>query len=166
MEKYRVKSKLYVTPKNSNYIFLIILNISLIVMSILSIVSMVLDGMTVKNCSMVIISVFVVIKSRKWLALEPYYKFSVAEVTLTDNIIIQYDNGKKVTIYLSTISSIEYSEQLSCLKFVTDYCVNDEGVRHIQEKYLFYVNKCENENLFNLIENFSGKKICFVDKDN
>jgi len=166
MNEFDTKSKLYIAPKKQSFLFLTVLNICIVIAAILSLLSILGDGIKIENLSSIIIGIFVVIRSRTWLKAEPYYEFSIAHITLNENIFISYDTGRHVVIFTESICSIEYSDQLECLRFVADYDieVNGETIHYTQEEFLFYIVEKDNTNFFRELAQHCGKQIIYVDR--
>lgn len=166
MMEFTTKSKLYIAPKKKNYFSIIVLNICIVIAAILSLVSIFGDGIKVGNISPIIIGLFVVIRSRSWLKSEPYYEFSMAHVTLNSDICISYDAGQEVVIFTDSVTSMEYSDKLDCLRFVADYNIITNGKKssHIDTEFLFYIVEQDNYELFSAIKQLTGKEIVFVDR--
>lgn len=167
MMNFTVKSKVYITPKKKNYFFLIVLNICIVIVAILSLLSIFGDGVKVGNVSPIIIGLFVVIRSRTWLKSEPYYEFSMARITLDKDVCISYDIGQEVTIYTDSITNIEYSDQLECLRFVADYTVtiNNKSITHNQDEFLFYIVAQDNQEFLMVLEQQTRIEVCYVDRN-
>lgn len=167
MMEFTTKSKLYIAPKKKNHFFLIILNICIIIVAILSLVSIFANGIKVGNISPIIIGLFVVIRSRTWIKTEPHYEFSMAHITINENMCVSYDIGQEVTVYLDSVSSIEYSDRLECLRFVADYFVttNNATKNYAQHEFLFYIVANNNQELFSILEQRTGLKVNYLDRD-
>lgn len=169
MREFSIKSKIYMTPKKKSFISIIILNVCMIVIAILSLLSIITGGVKFGNISAIIISFIIVVRAKKWCKTEPYYQFSVADVKLSnDSIIISYDIGKTVVLSVSSIKSIEYSDQLKCMRFIGNYIFKEanELLEQDESEYLLYVDETEYQEFFRLINEITNQEIIYVDRKN
>lgn len=169
MSEFSIKSKVYITPKKKFFIPVVILNMCIVIVAIISLLSIITSGIKIGNISAIIISLFIVIRTKKWNKIEPYYQFSVANVKLSnDSIIISYDIGQTIVLNVRSIKSIEYSDQLKCMRFIGDYIFKETNkiLEHYESEYLLYVDENEYPEFFHSINQITNQKIIYMDRKN
>ena len=167
MEKFQTQSKIYITPDKKNHIFSITVNISIVLVMLISIVSLISDGIKIHSISAIVISIFVSFKLKDLLKLKPYYEFSIVNIGIEDEkILLNYDVGREVLIDISSIKSIEYSDKLGCIRFVGDYVMSESKNRmsYNCQEYLLYVKYEDNIQLFPYLEQNTKLEIVYVDR--
>ena len=166
MLKNQVKSKVYITKK-SNGLIIVSLGICVIITSIISILSIINDGLKVGNISPIIISLAVGITVLNNSKAKGEYLFDIASISIDEKLEITYQESKFIISFLlSDINSLQYSDQLKCLRFYGNYTrsQNNNTEKFINNEYLFYVGDGDEQVLINELERTTGLIVQYIDR--
>ena len=156
MNKYEFKSKYYIRKRNVAYI---VLNISVVIVSILSLISIFTKGVHVSNISPIIISLVVSFLLKNKFNIGKYIN-CIANATINENSILIDYNAFSVEFFWNDIIEVQYSNKLQCAKIVGKYYRYKNTKKEFMDSpYYLYIN--EKEELLTIIENKS--KIIYID---
>lgn len=166
---YELKSKVYCAPSRGAHILYVLINISMIIVIICSVISMFLTGPKVGNISGCIVSIVVSILFKKNKLDKGHYEFCIMTISFSDLCIIvnyQATTNKQVVIHRNTIETLEYSDVLQCLRVLCDYqeIIESKTLEKNHSELLLYIPTDDNIELLKKIESHSGTVIRFVDR--
>lgn len=168
MNEFNIKSKVYVVPKKKTLFWNIFINICIIITVAFSLLSLITNGVKLSNVSTIIIAFIISTRIKVWLKTKPYYEFTTAKIMITnDSIIINYDFEQQIYLSVPSLISVEYSDQLECVRFVSDYiiCEGEQRTECKCAEYLLYVSSIEYPLLLETIEQTVDKKIVYIDRN-
>lgn len=162
-------SKVYLPYSKSRFIISIVLNLSVIIIAIDSILSILDRGVTASNISEVIIAIAVATAFKRSRPYKEHYEQCSLSIDLDSNrMIINYllSPIMKNTIVFDTIQSLEYSDQLNCLRLVCNYQTEKKKTveKKENEELLLYVEYEENTDFYATLQSLVNKEIVFVDR--
>lgn len=166
---YELKSKVYCAPSRGAHVLYILINISMIIVIICSVISMFFTGPKIGNISGCIISIVVSILFKKNKLDKGHYEFCLMTISFSDfSIIINYqaNTNKQVVINRNSIETLEYSDVLQCLRVLCTYqeIIKNKTLEKSHSELLLYIPADDNADLLKKIESHSGSVIRFVDR--
>ena len=169
MREFQVKSKVYCPPSKTEKVIYILVNISVVFMVIYSIGSILTKGFNLNNVSGCIIAIAVGGGFNAKHSNEGHYEFSVLSLSFIEDVLkIGYSTktDKKIEVDLTSIRSLEYSDQLECLRLVCDYKEWEKGQKEEKEKseLLLYIKYESNQDFYQTLQEITGKNLYFVDR--
>lgn len=173
-KNFKIKSKINVTPPKKVHYFVILLNIALILILVSGIFQIIMDGFKIGTLAYMGLAVAIVSGFKNRSENKEHYEFSVADTYFTpDSIVIRYGQIKQykgkdyvVEIPMDSIHTLEFSDQLCCLHLganVTRY-VEDSNKRENGTDHFLYLDQDCKEEVLQLIQQLSGKSICYMDR--
>ena len=175
MEKrFQFKSKLYVVPAKTNRVMVILMDISLVLILLSGIVKLLTDGFSVGVVGYMCIAYLIVSAFRSKPQNEAHYEFSMADMLIAaGKITVTYDQiaqnkGKKsiVVIDIPAITSLEYSEKLSCLRIcgAIRKLLEGENEGEVCGEHYLYVEKEQMATVMEAIGSITAQKIVYMDR--
>lgn len=171
---FNIKSKVYVKPKRSTYLFKQILNICLIFVLIVGIMQLILDGISIGVIGEIALAIFIVTSYNKRPTVNPHYESSVIEIEIdSEKMNVEYKQledsiyaNKILEIRYEDVFALEYSNQLCCLHIMGHILVKDKYsetiCEHIKDHYLYLERGMEKE-ILSCIEKNINLKIKYMD---
>ena len=166
MFEAQIKSKVYVVPKKNNTL-IVIVAICVIITAILGIISIINSGVKIGNVSPIIMSLAVGIGVFEKSSVKPYYEFDIATIVISDQLEITYQNSKlQVCFNIHEITSLQYSDQLKCLRLVGNYTKkeNNKETSFLNNEYLLYVDDNEEKSVIEELENQTQLMVQYMDR--
>ena len=168
MDKFEIKSKVYCPPSKKDRALYIAVNIAVVFLAIFSIVSLLVKGVKIGNLTACIVAIAVGIRIKSTNRYDGHYDFCVLSITFKDTVIsISYQpNAKVIDIPTRQIRSLQYSDQLQCVRIVSDYTETISGRTEIKNnaELLLYITYEENVDFYNKLQCATRQILTFVDR--
>lgn len=170
MGHFEIKSKIYREPSSYSRIMSVVLNVSVVIVAMCSIVSMITNGIKIGNVSGCLVAIVVAFLFRRSIHVEGHYEFCILSVTFSsEKISIVYAPKLDITIDIdiNSITSIEYSDQLECARLICNYQETDKNKKPVDKvtgELFLYITYDKNADFYFELEKLTKKKIFFVDR--
>ena len=169
MNNFKIKSKVYCNESKKMYYVCILINIAVIIMAVCSIISIFFAGINVGNISACVVAVLVGATCKPKNMTGGHYEICVLSISVEETkISIDYlpNFNKRIVVNTDKIKTLEYSDQLQCLRIVCDYNEMADSEEHFfgDSEVLLYIPYNENQQFYYEIENVSQKRLMFVDR--
>lgn len=172
---YTIRSKISVKPKKSRHLLNILLNLCLIIVMIAGIFKILFDGLDLRTIGTMALAIVIVSMYKKRPANNEHYEFALVEMTVSDEeIILIYKQMKayknydlKFTIPKSTISILEYSDRLLCIRIcgeIKGELLDGKGIVNEFSEHYLYLEKDSEVNVLRSIQEKVGISIKYMDR--
>lgn len=170
MDEYQVKSKLYCPASKKDKAIYIIVNLAVVITAVSSVGSIFAKGFNLNNVTGCILAIAAASSFNARFSKEGHYEFSVLSLRFEGDLLkLTYSspNNKKVEVHLNTVKSLEYSDQLECLRLVCDYKDWTDGnlIEKHQSELLLYIKYEENQEFYQTLEEKTGQSLHFMDRE-
>ena len=166
MQEMQVKSKVCVQSKPKK-VLKVIVSICVVIISLLGLISILNDGLKIENISPVIMAIVIGIGVYRNSKESSFYRFDIAAITIGEKLTIHYkDSNFQIVFEIHDIFSLQYSDQLKCLKIIGNYEKIDNKNREtfINNEYLLYVGDGEEVEIIKELEIITNLQVQYMDR--
>lgn len=172
MEKrYHIRSKLYVKPVKSKFVFKIILDLCLFFFMLSGIIKIIFDGISIHTVGLMCLAVIIVSAYRANPKSGTHYEVSLAEIVISSSQIklvyhqIKTPDEKDTEFEIDTdqITALEYSDRLCCLRIggsITQKHLEADK----KEEFFLYLEKGSEQEILKSIQEVVPIQITYMDR--
>lgn len=169
MRTYDVKSKVYVVPTKTSLIAYIFVNLLILAVLVWTIIDIIGNGILLRNILLIFLSLASQVAMRVSNLYRPHHEKSPATLQVdASKLVLDFKkHSRNVKFDISRIKSLEYSDQINCLRIVGDYIFTSgkKTMNMVDKEYLFFASVAELGLFKEELESVTGKKIIFVDRE-
>ena len=162
MEFLNIKSKIDMEPSKKDKMQLAFLKFFVVLCTIAVCLKILVTGFKFQNIIFILLAIYAGKRLRSSCNPNNYYEFALLDINVNDNIMnIKSSNEVYYNINLDTITSIEYSHEVTCMQIICDYSETMHGVKKDkkQEPLYLYIDYEDNQEFYNWLTNIHEVKI-------
>ncbi len=172
---FTIRSKVNVKPQKRVYILTIFLNICLAVVMIAGIIKIFIDGLDLGTLGTMALTVVIVKLYMKRPSHTEHYEFAIVDASFnSDELILIYHQIKsyknkdiRVSIPISKITALEFSDRLCCLHIcgsISSEIVGGNGKSDLYTEHFLYLERGMEREFIASIQSATGISIKYMDK--
>lgn len=174
-----LNSKVYVQPRKRVHIFGIVLNICLVFMALSCAFKFLMEGFDWRTFSTLILLIVIRLSYQSRDHHTAKYEFALVDVAIYPQYVnltykdVDLHDGKGahdqiVSFETNTITALEYSDQLCCLRIVGKIQITENLVPQVKRdamEHLFYIEKGMEQQILAQMSSVARKNIIFIDRN-